>query len=148
MSTTTHPFAPEEVMAFVDGELSADRAQSISAHVETCSECQEVVASLRSTSHSISNWTAGTVPVHLEKRMLDRSHGTANVLRESFISKLRRFFRPSPAMGFTAAAFVFVLILIGMSAGRYERRVSTAIQTMDHVTRKRRRGCWFRFRGS
>jgi len=56
MSTTTHPFAPEEVMAFVDGELSADRAQSLSAHIDQCAGCHETAAAFRSTSHSLSEW--------------------------------------------------------------------------------------------
>jgi hypothetical protein len=56
MSTTTHPFAPEEIMAFVDGELSADRAQSVSAHIEQCAECHEAAAAFRNTSRSLSQW--------------------------------------------------------------------------------------------
>ena len=66
MSTTTHPFAPEEVMAFVDGEFSADRAQSLSAHIDQCAECHELAASLRSTSQTLSNWTAATAPVNAQ----------------------------------------------------------------------------------
>jgi len=64
MSTTTHPFAPEEIMAFVDGELSADRAQSLASHVDQCAECRELAASLRNTSQTLSNWTAATAPVN------------------------------------------------------------------------------------
>jgi hypothetical protein len=141
LSTNTHPFTPEEIMAFVDGELNADRAQSFSAHVVTCSECLEVVASLRGTSHSLSNWTAGTVPTHLEKRVLDRSHASSNVSEEGFISKLRRLSRLSPALAFTAAAFVFVLILIGINAPRYEKSASTSRQTMDNFA-KQQAGEW------
>jgi hypothetical protein len=66
MSNTTHPFAPEEIMAFVDGELSADRAQSISAHIDQCTECQEVAASFRSTSHSLAKWTIRDMPISAE----------------------------------------------------------------------------------
>jgi hypothetical protein len=134
MSTATHPFTPEEVMAFVDGELSADRAQSVSAHIETCSECQEVVASLRGTSHSLSSWTAGTVPAHLEKRVLDRSHATPRVSEDGFLSKLRRYSRSSPAFTLTATAFVFVLILIGMNT---KKRPSAPSRAMDSFTEQR-----------
>jgi hypothetical protein len=56
MSTNTHPCAPEEVMAFVDGELPADRAHSISMHIEQCAQCHEAAAALRSASHSLSEW--------------------------------------------------------------------------------------------
>jgi len=66
MSTTTHPFTPEEIMAFVDGELSADRAQSISAHIEQCAECREIVTTLRKTSAALSQWAVPPVPGHLE----------------------------------------------------------------------------------
>ncbi len=57
MSTTTHPIAPEDIMALLDGELPADQAQSASAHIETCSDCRELAASLRGTSQLLSNWT-------------------------------------------------------------------------------------------
>ncbi len=70
MSTTPHPIGPEEIMAHFDGELSADRAQSVSAHLESCAACQELVASLRKTSHSLSNWTTGAVPAGLEKNVM------------------------------------------------------------------------------
>jgi hypothetical protein len=66
MSNATHPFAPEEIMAFVDGELSADRAQSTSAHVDQCPECRETAATLRHTSQTLSNWTVPTASVNAE----------------------------------------------------------------------------------
>jgi len=66
MTATTHLVAPEEIMAFLDGQLSADRAQSVSAHIETCPECRELVASLRNTSQTLSNWTVSTAPVSAE----------------------------------------------------------------------------------
>jgi Domain of unknown function (DUF4349)/Putative zinc-finger len=66
MSATTHPIAPEEIMAHVDGELSPSRAQSVSAHLDTCADCQELAASLYNTSQSLSNWTVG-VPQRLDE---------------------------------------------------------------------------------
>jgi hypothetical protein len=70
MSTTPHPFAQEEIMAHLDGELSPARAQSVSAHIETCAACQELVTSLRNTSHSLSQWTVCSVPAPLEKSVM------------------------------------------------------------------------------
>lgn len=64
MTTTsaTHPVTPEELMALLDGELSPERAQSVSAHSESCSSCQEILASLRTVTHQVSNWHVGAVP--------------------------------------------------------------------------------------
>jgi hypothetical protein len=56
MNTTTHPFAPEEIMALLDGELPADRAQVLSAHIEKCAACQDVKETIRSSSQKIAAW--------------------------------------------------------------------------------------------
>jgi len=64
MSNATHPFAPEEIMAYVDGELSAGRAESFASHVDECADCRELAASLRNTSETLAHWTASTAPVN------------------------------------------------------------------------------------
>jgi hypothetical protein len=56
MNATTHPFASEEIMALLDGELPADRAQAVSAHVEQCAECQEVQATVQAVSQKMAAW--------------------------------------------------------------------------------------------
>jgi len=56
MTTTEHPLAPDEIMAFVDGELSADRTQSVSAHVGQCTECTALVSELRDLSVQMAVW--------------------------------------------------------------------------------------------
>jgi hypothetical protein len=66
MSATTHPFALEEIMAHLDGELSPARAQSVSTHLDTCAACRELAASLRNTSQSLSNWTV-SLPQRLDE---------------------------------------------------------------------------------
>jgi anti-sigma factor RsiW len=73
MSTTTHPFAPEEIMAFVDGELSADRAQALSAHIVQCADCKKVKDSLRNTSLAFTSWTVTTVPSALQDQVIATS---------------------------------------------------------------------------
>ena len=64
MSTqdTTHPVSPEEIMALLDGELSADRAESVSSHAAACADCQASLASLRNVTQQFSDWRVGTVP--------------------------------------------------------------------------------------
>jgi hypothetical protein len=69
MSATTHPFAPEEIMALLDGELPADRAQSISAHVEICHECSALAKELESTKQNFASWEVDTLPAVIEDRV-------------------------------------------------------------------------------
>jgi hypothetical protein len=104
MSTTTHPVTPEEVMALLDGELSADRAQTVSAHVEQCSECQELRNSLRKASAAISKWAVASAPAELEARVADAA--TSN----SVLSKKLRSTTPQRVIHWTLRRSVFALV--------------------------------------
>jgi hypothetical protein len=70
MSTAIHDFAPEEIMAHHDGELPADRAQQISAHLESCAECRHLVESFHLTSQSLAAWTSLPVSSSFESSVL------------------------------------------------------------------------------
>jgi hypothetical protein len=71
MNITAHPVAPEEVMAFLDGELSAAEAQAVSTHVEHCADCAKLTEQFRSVSQSLARWNVEAVPVKLEKTIAD-----------------------------------------------------------------------------
>ena len=62
---STHPFEQEEVMAYLDGEISADRASEIAQHMQQCAGCQEVAASFRNLSHELAAWEVETSPQRL-----------------------------------------------------------------------------------
>jgi predicted phage tail protein len=66
MNPTAHPVAPEEVMALLDGELSAAEAQAVSAHLDRCAECSALAEQFRSMSRSVSRWNVEAVPERLE----------------------------------------------------------------------------------
>jgi type IV pilus assembly protein PilA len=69
MSTTTHPCTPEEIMAFVDGELSADRVPILSAHFNECAKCSTLATELRGLSPRMTSWRVEIVPEHLTGRI-------------------------------------------------------------------------------
>ncbi len=66
MTTTTHSVAPEDIMAFLDGELSASEAQTVSSHVKDCPQCALVVEQFRATSGMLSRWDVEIAPAALE----------------------------------------------------------------------------------
>jgi len=132
MNTTTHPFAPEEIMAFVDGELSADRAQSLSAHFDQCSECQRVAETIRSTSQKTAIWTV-EVPHRLnEGRSLSGAEDIPLIgkLEESF-SRLRdtlsRRWVWAPALTLVLAILLFVAVIPGLFVIRRPATESKAV---------------------
>ena len=69
MTATTHPFAPEEIMALLDGELSADRVQTVSAHVELCLECSALTEELKSTKQKFAPWEVDTLSAAIQDRV-------------------------------------------------------------------------------
>ena len=133
MNDTTHPVAPEEVMSFLDGELSADRSQSVSAHIEECFDCHQLRDSLRNTSRSFSRWVVPASPVDA---------GVKDLLSSSaFVASLKR---PSP-LGISlpvsrrqAWALVLASVILAVLAFSVApvRIVSDGRQTEAHSVRK------------
>jgi uncharacterized small protein (DUF1192 family) len=73
MATVEHPVASEEVMAYLDGELSPEHAALVNTHVSGCTECQEIAARLRHVSRNLAEWDVSpeppmTPPVTPERR--------------------------------------------------------------------------------
>jgi uncharacterized small protein (DUF1192 family) len=69
MSMTTHEFQPEEVMAFLDGELSAERAAMVAAHVKDCAECARLADDFRQVSQHLGAWETPQAPAQIEDRV-------------------------------------------------------------------------------
>ena len=66
---STHPFELEEVMAYLDGEISAERASEIAHHMQQCAECQELAAGFRNLSRELAAWEIETSPERLTDEM-------------------------------------------------------------------------------
>jgi hypothetical protein len=56
MPLRNHAIEREELMAFLDGELAADRAAATVSHLEGCQECQKLAADFRGLSRHLTNW--------------------------------------------------------------------------------------------
>lgn len=56
MSKQNHIIEPEELMAYLDGELPAKQAASTAAHLEHCHECQVLAAELKEVSEMLAGW--------------------------------------------------------------------------------------------
>jgi len=92
MSVTAHPVGPEEIMAHLDGELLADQAQSVSAHIESCTECRELAASLRSTSQLLSDWTTPKSPsVEFDGTLAEAARSASSAHRPAYKLRLVPF---------------------------------------------------------
>src|SRR5215472_16208931 len=103
MNATTHDYLLEDVMAFLDGELSSERAAAIAAHLETCSECSAVASNFRALSGQMTAWRVGPVPTTLEE--------TGAMPELERIPKRRRLSRFEWAIASGSAVVAFLLLM-------------------------------------
>jgi anti-sigma factor RsiW len=69
MASSMHSIEQEELMAYFDGELPADRATLMAAHLEQCAECGAWVAESRSVSERLTDWQVEAAPLSLTERV-------------------------------------------------------------------------------
>jgi hypothetical protein len=131
MSTNTHPVAPEEVMALLDGELSAERAQALSAHIDQCPECREVQATIRATSQKLAAWNVDA-PRQLQERVFLKDVQTGRSQQGGVVSLSwlhdtlvrKRIWAP-------ALAFVVIVIAVAGAFTNLSFRPKTASQSVS-----------------
>jgi hypothetical protein len=58
MRIAEHTFPPEDVMAYLDGELPPARAAAVQAHLAECAICQGVAADVRQVAADLGSWQA------------------------------------------------------------------------------------------
>jgi anti-sigma factor RsiW len=61
-SIAMQPVAPDEIMAYLDGELSSTEARVMSEHVAACAECADAAEQFRSISQRLSGWQVPIAP--------------------------------------------------------------------------------------
>jgi Domain of unknown function (DUF4349)/Putative zinc-finger len=136
MSTTTHPVSAEEIMAFLDGELSADRAQSVFAHKETCAGCQSVAEGLQQTKNSIASWQVAALPEAIENRIQSTAAKVPTLSDTSTPETFRRLsFWPwkywLAGLATAAAVGVILYILTPYRSVLYSRSSDRAIGSLE-----------------
>jgi hypothetical protein len=118
MNSSTHPYEQEEVMAYLDGELSADRASGVAAHLRECAECAELAEQMRGVSVRLANWSvepaSASLASGLEAARKDRALSKVE-RRKGITGWLDGRFAPLRGrwvLGAVGAAAVAVLLLV------------------------------------
>jgi Domain of unknown function (DUF4349)/Putative zinc-finger len=126
MTSSTHPFEQEEVMAYLDGELSANRAVSVAAHLRECPECAALAEQMRHVSVQLSNWSVEPAPASLSKNLeaARAEHPMAEARKpQGFVGRLDGkfpFLRNRWVWGVASAA-ALVILLLGIELPRVRR---------------------------
>src|SRR5437773_2147738 len=112
MMMARHPES-EDVMSWIDGELAADRAEQIRAHVSGCADCQSIAQELGSVKGQLMTWQVEPAPATLRPTKAQRG-SVVGATRPSWRWRLPRWSYVLAA----SAAVVAIVVLLPMSGRR------------------------------
>jgi len=112
--TNKHPIETEELMAYLDGELPADRATVAVAHLERCPDCQAFAAEVRDVSRRLMAWEveapAPHVPAKIIAELEERERKRQKPTTSSPIPRTRLMTRRWAWAG----AFAILCVVVGL----------------------------------
>ncbi len=123
MTAEMHPVEREELMAYLDGELAADAAARVAAHLTACADCRQLEADLRSVSAQMLIWNVEPAPPQINEGVLAALHANpsqnsaeepSNFFRFAFQHRIRiaRWALAAACLGVVAMILVRVLVLV------------------------------------
>src|SRR5580704_3037848 len=121
MPRINHPIEHEELMAYLDGELSPDRAGAAAGHLERCRECQGLAADLQGVSRRLMEWQVEPVDFEISK-----SEALAQPARKPRVTRW--------VWSFAAAAILVVVFSMALPKIRLQRNV---MQTYERAQNRR-----------
>ena len=126
MTVAEHAVNPEEVMGYLDGELQAERAAVVHAHMTSCDACQRLAGELRAVSREVTRWSVEDAPAAF----------TAPLRPPSDVRSMRWFrFAWRPAVLAPAAAVAGVLLVAVFGPFRAARSVEIPVGPDSMVQR-------------
>ena len=122
--TTNLCVAPEDVMALLDGELSATDAHVIEAHLAECGQCALLAKQLRGTSTLLSQWSVPSAAETMDSLIKSRA-------QERGLRLQKRWMRIPPARLSLAGALTAVLagiVVVAISLTGYQRARMVSVE--------------------
>jgi Domain of unknown function (DUF4349)/Putative zinc-finger len=118
--STQHAFEPEEVMAYLDGELEPERAAALAEHLAHCRQCEALAAQFRQVSEKLLDFQVETAPPSLNAAVLSAPESSAPLKKpaphetdERIWGILRRVFG-KPVTWALSAAMVIALVVVAV----------------------------------
>jgi hypothetical protein len=128
-----HPVSPEELMAFLDGELPSDRAEFLSHHFEDCAACKEAVGSQRAFSTSLTSWTVPEASANsqFESRVLEAARSAKSRPSLPGLLQFGSFFRRHWLLTAVSSALATGIVLVISGALLPRPMASRAVKLVE-----------------
>ena len=119
--TVQHAFDPQEIMAYLDGELEPQRAAALAGHLVDCAECQQVARNFRSVSERLLDFEIEPTPQRLSSAALEAMNSgnySPKTIRAGNLykglSRWRSLFAKRYVLGFAGALAVVALLIVAI----------------------------------
>jgi hypothetical protein len=142
MISNNHPIEQEDLMAYLDGELSTDRAAATLAHLERCTECQTIGSDFKGVSRKLMAWEVEASSPRLAQSIASALEtfkpelgSDAKIARRRWQDRLdlRRWSPQTWGVAVVSVAVIVVLIVGSISMRRYEPGLrSMSLPHMPH----------------
>lgn len=119
-----HAFGPEEIMAYLDGELTAGRALEVATHLDHCAECARLAEVIRRTSAQMHEWIVEAPSSQLDEVVLSAIKGIPPPVRKkNALSRLMDWWRANGWIGLAKSpfpyAFAILLLVLFLAVGPF-----------------------------
>jgi Domain of unknown function (DUF4349)/Putative zinc-finger len=114
MSRGNHPIQEEELMAYLDGELSDDRAAVAVTHLAQCQHCQKVADDLRSISRSLRAWQIEPSTPEMMPSIQAELDVRGEHLEKATTVKNGTWWRSFQSQWARGGGFSFIAVLVGV----------------------------------
>jgi hypothetical protein len=118
MPRTNHSIQQEELMAYLDGVVPADRAGAAARHLEHCRECQGLAADLQSVSRRLMEWQVEPIGQEMGSTLAS-SLEAYSVRPRQRARRITRWAWSLASVG--AVALSAFVVIFNMSAPKYKR---------------------------
>jgi hypothetical protein len=137
MSTNRHPIEPEELMAYLDGELPTYQATETLSHLDLCPECQTLASDFRAVSQELMAWEVESPEVGIPAEINAALEERLQKRKAAKVTSPRLKNRMMTSRWVWAGALAIVCVAVGLkltltSHNRNEDR-STAYPSMASI---------------
>jgi hypothetical protein len=142
MIAEAHFVTQEELMAYHDGELPAERAESVAAHLHSCPQCQGLGGVLGDASQILASWTVAPAPANssFDKRLSELAI-EFSAKRPSFRARVAAFGGRHRLLSGVAGTAAFIAVAFVMASISARRQAPTSLaQVFDKSAARDRVG--------
>jgi hypothetical protein len=100
-------------MAYLDGELPADRAAMTAEHLRECAECKAVVDGFRNVSQTLKTWSVGKAEVELPQDVATALNERQEANRDASQRGWRGIWRRQPLLAYAGLMTAVLIAAIG-----------------------------------